>query len=243
MRLLAQRQHAAGMARDSAGGSAMASALDWKLMDATAAGDVAEIQRLIMAGADPNAFEGTDGCTPLQRAAHNGHVATITALLAAGARVDGANDQGTTPLMYAALVGHAAAVAMLLAAGADALLADQFSDTALHLASMFSRPDAARTLVEAGARTDVRNCSGKRSIDKVCAQLTRSLARLFVAVAPATAYDSAAPPHRWSESQVCEYGDKTTEPALRALLAAAAPWSRRRPVAIACYGVEWEWEA
>jgi hypothetical protein len=36
--------------------------------------------------------------------------------------------------------------------------------------------------------------------------------------------------------------DKSNEAALRALLAAAAPWSRRRPVAIACYAVGWEWE-
>jgi hypothetical protein len=31
--------------------------------------------------------------------------------------------------------------------------------------------------------------------------------------------------------------------ALRALFASAAPWSRRRPVAIACYADAWEWEA
>jgi hypothetical protein len=44
-------------------------------------------------------------------------------------------------------------------------------------------------------------------------------------------------------AQVCaSIIDKSKMPALQALLAAAAPWSRRRPVALACYGVEWEWE-
>jgi uncharacterized protein len=138
-----------------------------KLRDAAKSGDVAEIERKIAASADPNAFEGTNGWTPLQRAAAYGHVAAITALLKAGARVDGADSVGQTPLMYAAHSGNTAAVDVLLAAGADVHRTTNYGNTALHRASMNGQLDAARVLLEAGARPDVRNNEGKRPIDVV----------------------------------------------------------------------------
>jgi ankyrin repeat protein len=147
-----------------------------KLRDVAQRGDVAEIERQIAAGADPNAFEGTSGWTPLQRAAQGGHVAAIAALLMAGAHVDGVDSGGRTPLMYATEHGHAAAIDALVAAGADVHRANHNGNTALHWASRSSQPDAARILLEAGTRTDARNKSGKRPID-VVRDLTRSLAR------------------------------------------------------------------
>jgi hypothetical protein len=53
---------------------------------------------------------------------------------------------------------------------------------------------------------------------------------------------AAAPPR--PHVQVCNerWADRPTKPALAALLAAVAPWSRRRLVAVACYGSAWEWE-
>jgi ankyrin repeat protein len=145
-----------------------------KLCDAAGRGDVAEIERQIAAGADPNAFEGTVGfaVTPLQWASVNGHLAAIAVLLKAGARVDGADSYGRTPLMWAATCGHTAAMNALLAAGADVHRVNNEGDTALHRASANGRLDAARVLLEAGAKADVRNKSGKRPIDVV-----RSLAR------------------------------------------------------------------
>jgi ankyrin repeat protein len=211
----------------------MASEVNERLCQAAEDGDVAGIAAALLAGGDPNAFEGS--WTPLQWAAIHGHVAAIAALLAAGARVDDASRLGTTPLMRAAYQGHTAAVAALLAAGADVNHADTNSETALHSASMLGRLDAARALVEAGARTDVRNKEGGRPID--------------VVRAPACNLDLAAPLHLAASptrrhAQVCKYvSDKSAVPALRAVLASAEPWSRRRPIAIACYGVEWEWEA
>jgi ankyrin repeat protein len=143
-----------------------------KLCDAAASGDVAEIERQIAAGADPNA-DLEDG-TPLQWAAARGHVAAIAALLAADARMDGVNRDGATPLMWAAGSGHAAAIDALVAAGADVHRTTNHGNTALHGASMWGRLDAARVLLEAGAKTDVRNKDGKRPIDLVRA-LARSL--------------------------------------------------------------------
>jgi ankyrin repeat protein len=206
----------------------MASEVNERLCDAARAGDVAKIERSIAAGADPNALVG--GSTPLHWAASLGHVAAIAALLAAGARVDGASSGGWTPLMCAAANDSTAAVDALLAAGADVHLANQDGDTALHWASMNGHVDAARVLLEAGARTDVRNKHGKRPIGMVCCRLACSLDR--------THGSRAQLPRRRAQVWGC---DEAIKAALRALLASAEPWSRRRPVALACYGVDWEW--
>jgi uncharacterized protein len=143
-----------------------------ELCNAAGRGDVAEIERQIAAGADPNAL--VNDLTPLQRAAQNGHVAAIAALVKAGARVDGADSYGQTPLMWAAAKDHTAVIDTLVAAGADVHRARTDGDTALHLASMRGKLDAARVLLEAGAKMDVRNKEGKRPIDVVRAALART---------------------------------------------------------------------
>jgi hypothetical protein len=211
----------------------MASKVNRRLCRAAEEGDVAGIAAAVLVGADPNAFEGTQVWTPLQLAAFNGHAAAIAALLAAGARVDGTDRDGFTPLMLAAHNGHTAAVDALLAAGADVRRAtSDGGGTALHRASMNGHLDAAGVLLEAGARADVRNREGQRPIDGVRAP-TRSLD------AAAPLHLAASPPRR--RAQVVGHGE-ATKAALRALLASAAPWPRRRPVALACFAVEWEWE-
>jgi hypothetical protein len=205
-----------------------------KLRDAARSGDVAEIERQIAAGADPNAL--VDDYTPLQWAARYSHLAAIAALLKAGARVDGADSAGITPLMWAAASNHTAAIDALVAAGAQAHCANRRGVTALHYASMYGHLDAACVLVEAGARTGVRDEDDKRPLDWVRAPCAPSLA------AAARFLHAAAPPR--GHAQVCTgfRVDRSNESALRALLAAAAPWSRRRPVAISCYADVWEWE-
>ena len=41
-------------------------------------------------------------------------------------------------------------------------------------------------------------------------------------------------------TQVCgDSSDKSNEAPLRSLLLAAEPWSRRRPIAVACYSGTW----
>jgi ankyrin repeat protein len=149
------------------------SSADEELVAATDRGDVAEMERQIAAGADPNAL--VHDRTPLQWAAMSGNVAAIAALLKAGARVDGADSSGKTPLMVAAWNGHKAAVDALVAAGADVRHVDNDGNTALHYASMNGHLDAARVLLEAGARTAVRNDEGDRPIDVVRAPLARLL--------------------------------------------------------------------
>ena len=55
--------------------------------------------------------------TPLIRAAHNGHVATVKALLSAGADYAALDAGENTPLHWAAMRGHVEVVAALNAAG------------------------------------------------------------------------------------------------------------------------------
>jgi ankyrin repeat protein len=138
-----------------------------ELCGAAYRGDVAEMERQIAAGADANAFEGTGDWTPLQMAAANGHVAAITALVKAGARVDSADSCGTTPLMWAAYSGHTAATIELLAAGAEVNRTINNGSTTLHWASNKGRLETARVLLEAGSRAEVRNREGQRPIDVV----------------------------------------------------------------------------
>jgi len=139
--------------------------MDVELCDAAERDDVTEIERLIAAGADPNAL--VHDWTPLQWAAAHGHVAAIAALLAAGAHVDGKNAFGTTPLIFAAANSHTAAVDALIAAGADVQHAHSNGNTALHVALMYGHLDSARVLLEASAKADLRNKKGQWPIDVV----------------------------------------------------------------------------
>jgi uncharacterized protein len=168
VRPLAQRRHATGVAwRVGAGGGAMSWNADLWLVDAAERGDMAGIAAALLAGADPNAYEGTDDLTPLRLATDSGHLHAMTALLAAGARANGENNFGTTPLMFAAWNADMAAIDALLAAGADVNHAQYCGDTSLHHASRNGELDVARVLLDAGARMDLRTDEDKRPIDLV----------------------------------------------------------------------------
>ncbi len=86
---------------------------------AAASGDVAEITRLLDAGAD---IEARADCafTPLHWAAFGGQPATITTLLDRGADIETRSELGNTPLHGAAEEGQSEAFITLLDRGADA---------------------------------------------------------------------------------------------------------------------------
>jgi len=141
--------------------------INWMLCDAASRGKVGEIKRLIAAGANPNAYEGTCGVTPLHLAAIHGRAAVITALLKAGAHVNGTNSYGFTPLLYTGASDYTAALDVLIAAGADVNHANEEGVTALHRASIWGYFNTACKLLEAGARVDVRTSDGKLPVDLV----------------------------------------------------------------------------
>jgi uncharacterized protein len=83
-------------------------------------GNAAMIEKLVKAGADPNAPLSASGDTALMLAARTGTTDAIKILLETGANVNAKESWGgTTPLMFAAAERHPAAVRMLIERGAD----------------------------------------------------------------------------------------------------------------------------
>ncbi|WP_161594607.1 ankyrin repeat domain-containing protein [Marimonas lutisalis] len=92
--------------------------------------------------------------TDLHRAARNGDLATLTALLDAGADINATDGENETALHKAAKANHARAVTLLLKAGADPYVSGHSvfgsTGTPLHAAARLSRLDSLRALLEAG---------------------------------------------------------------------------------------------
>lgn len=83
-------------------------------------GSAAMIQRLLKAGADPNAPLSKFGDTALMMAARTGTPEAVTVLIESGAKVNAAETWGgTTALMWAVSEKHPAAVKLLIDHGAD----------------------------------------------------------------------------------------------------------------------------
>lgn len=82
------------------------------------------------------------------RAASNGDLPSVRALLAAGADVNATNKSGQTALMVAAVMGHGEIVASLIEAGADPHLRDRLGLTALEWSSRRGFPEVSRLLTK-----------------------------------------------------------------------------------------------
>lgn len=105
-----------------------------------------------------NAAEAS-GATALMRAAYAGTIEMVTALLEAGADVNGANARRSTALHWA--VADPAKVRALLLAGAEVNATTVDGRTALHIAAL--RSDGApivRSLLAAGANVDAITITG-----------------------------------------------------------------------------------
>jgi uncharacterized protein len=108
------------------------------------------LDALIAGGAPVNAKKKYDGATALLVAVPEGHVPTVTELIAKGANPNLANATGETPLLVAARDGDAAMVKALLAGKADPNAKDRVGRSALTLAKDY--PDVAELLKAAGAK-------------------------------------------------------------------------------------------
>jgi len=118
---------------------------------AVRANDLDSAQRLLRAGANPDAANRY-GVTPLSLAAENASAPMMQVLLQAGAHPTGAI------LMTAARTGNAETVRMLIARGADANARESsLGETALMWAAAENHPEAVRALIEHGADINVRS--------------------------------------------------------------------------------------
>ena len=129
---------------------------------------------LLSRGADPNPSEYTEeqGCacveceTPLHLAARSDSIATVRALVEAGAQINVLDEGGTTPLHVGVGNGNAAMVAYLISKGANPNIRESRRDlTALHIAAMKGQKDIMVQLIKAGARTDEKDDGGKTALD------------------------------------------------------------------------------
>jgi hypothetical protein len=143
------------------------------LMQASAKGDIAEIQKQLSSGADPNA-QDSSGWTALMYATQTDRVEAFKILLDAGARPNMRSHLGQTALMAVAGTYTSAPekFRLLLAAGADVNVQDNDGHTALMFVmygalgvndtspSFLQHAELISLMRAAGARTDLRDAKG-----------------------------------------------------------------------------------
>ena len=119
--------------------------------DAARSGDLEQVQRLTMDGANVNEKAVRDE-TPLIVATIAGQGEIVSYLLQRGASINARNDSGLTALHAAAYAGHTDILKLLVARGAQVNDAkNDFRVTPLHVASEENRIDIVLILLEAGA--------------------------------------------------------------------------------------------
>lgn len=115
------------------------------LLTAARQGDIGEIARQILAGAELNE-KNHKGYSALMLATYNGHLDAAALLLEAGADVDDEDHGGNTVMMGAAFKGHLSIVKTLISHGANIDLKNFAGLTALDFARAFGRKDVAEYL-------------------------------------------------------------------------------------------------
>ncbi|MFC1793591.1 ankyrin repeat domain-containing protein [Planctomycetota bacterium] len=124
------------------------------LHKAAAAGDIAEVKRLIDTGANISSLSCDSGSsvrTPLHEAAIAGHKDVAEILLSRGAQPDALDNLRYTPLHCAAEHGHKDMASLLINKGADVNAKTLEDWTPLHLVCQQGKREVAKFLIENGA--------------------------------------------------------------------------------------------
>jgi FOG: Ankyrin repeat len=136
--------------------------VDYKtpLIEAAEKGDLAEVKRLIHAGANVNDVYGygeSGRRTALIDAASGGHADIVRSLIEAKAELDLQDDRCETALMNAAEWNHPEVVSLLLKAGADWKMTNIAGKSALELALAREQTAVLKAFWEAGIRLKGRD--------------------------------------------------------------------------------------
>lgn len=129
-------------------------------------GDLAQIQRVTLDGADVNE-RSIRGETPLMVAAIAGHGEIVSYLLQRGAAIDARNDSGLSALHAATYAGQTDIARLLIDKGAE--LNDgrnDFGVTPLHLAAEENNLDTVRMLLDLGADTTLLEINGYSALSR-----------------------------------------------------------------------------
>ena len=126
--------------------------LSTRFRDAVTAGNLAEFEAMLAAGAEPNRVD-SGGKTAVHRAAFADDPRFLEVILARGGDPNARGAAGTTPLTDAILSpSHPIEkIKVLLSAGADPNAADPNGGTPLHTAARTNNGKAILALLEAGA--------------------------------------------------------------------------------------------
>lgn len=116
---------------------------------AAEAGDVGQVMRLLVQGANPD--DGRWLWLPLHEAARGGHNEAMDALLQAGADPDALDGLGWAPLHWAAAWGQREATVALVEAGAAVDPRNRYGYTPLHIAADRGHSSCAVALLSKGA--------------------------------------------------------------------------------------------
>ena len=135
--------------------------MDRELFDAAKDGNVGEVLRTLLAGANKNAKFGDKEETPLHTACWEGHLDAVRALLLVKADTEARDKDDCTPLHYACRQGHTEIVQTLLQVGAKLETSDDKNRyTSLHLACYFAQVKIVELLLESGARMEAKSKKG-----------------------------------------------------------------------------------
>lgn len=121
--------------------------MDAQLITAAANGDVVDIERLVAAGADPDARDD-DGSPAMMVATRDGHADAVRALLAAGADVDAQDARQDNVFLYAGAEGLLDVLRLATDAGADPTITNRFGGTGLIPASERGHVEVVRFLLD-----------------------------------------------------------------------------------------------
>ncbi|WP_374435404.1 ankyrin repeat domain-containing protein [Inhella sp.] len=152
------------------------------LLSALDADDPAALRRALANGASASGSDET-GRPLLARAAREGRLQAVLALLEAGAAVDAPDPIGFTPLMEACREGHLEVAQALRAQGARvdrAALPSGLAMTPLHLAVAGERPALIRWLAAQGAPLDARDSEGAPPLAWAQGDQRKALAELLL---------------------------------------------------------------
>ena len=127
--------------------------LQWAVYE----GNIAEVRRVLKAGADVS-LANNYGATPMGLAAEVGNAEIIKLLLEAGAKADSPNPEGQTALLAVARTGNVEAAELLVKYGATVDARERWGgQTALMWEAARRRPQMMQLLISKGADVNARS--------------------------------------------------------------------------------------